>query len=1048
MKTKKKILAVAIGLFALSSCGGGNVSSQGKSQNTQDISQSSVTIEREIKIRGMTFLVNVDGYEGRVSLEHIDADVTRLEFPEVEEFDLGENASSFHMVYRDVAFDEATNVEEIIFPSYEVYFSTRSMPKLRRLDYSRAPKKVRGIGGYPSVKEIVFPEGITSIEGFEELGIETLEIPASVKTIEDRSFYDCESLKELRFADNTQLQSFTTSAFGGCSVERCYLGDGMKRVEFSGLFYATRIFVPQSVEVLKVHASVIFTDGPATFMYSEETHVYAGSSPSAIIPFADREKMESENHLFFAKIAEGEAALVLALNDGNTIIDIPSETVVGEETLAVTTIAQYAFQNFSTSEDYIVNLPSSVTTIESHAFYNPEYKPKAVFIPKSVINFPDDDSMFGTLLCFEGDAYSDYGFSNTGAISTISGVSSLRAIDGDYLIGSSVGHEGKNLILYSFVKQEEVVFPSSFNQDGEEIPLDGVGSEIFDITQFETTIKKISFENFANKNIVIGDNAFSRLTSLEEVDFSSAKISYLGKMAFYYTTSLSSANLSSSALKEIQSGCFSFSGITSLSLPSTLEVIGENAFDSCRSLSSMNLRNCTSLKTISQGAFSDCKSLDNVVLPRSSLRIYKDAFANVVTSFYVPSTVIYVELGAFAVGASIYTDSPSQPSNWHFYSTTSVNFNAEAPAIVYYDPIYKMSFEIHDREAWLIKSIGAEYFGYVPPTIDYEGEDIPVTRLCSGCFDGGDTISVSIRISSNVKYVEAGIAPNFGRIEGFICEGDFDSLTIEAEAIDTNTIGKLILPRSASLEKGAFKANRIDEVHATAFQLAKGGITGGRIVCPDVGIVVFIDSEAISTMYLFESLSGYSTLSSVGFDSCYYPAAAYFGKETFNNSYSADYLRFSETYTRVIPSTLTKVSLLSGSGFMDKGFLKGFTSLSTVDFGTDFAYEKLSESFLEGCTGISTLEIPSCVKTISSFAFKGMTSLNAITLPEGLESLGARAFEGCTSLNSVELADDGNYFLQDPEDESSLQPASWTSGEDLASKLTSIWNGYVLIHQQ
>lgn len=65
------------------------------------------------------------------------------------------------------------------------------------------------------------------------------------------------------------------------------------------------------------------------------------------------------------------------------------------------------------------------------------------------------------------------------------------------------------------------------------------------------------------------------------------------------------------------------------------------------------------------------------------------------------------------------------------------------------------------------------------------------------------------------------------------------------------------------------------------------------------------------------------------------------------------------------------------------------------------------------CTQLSSVSIPSSVRTIQEQAFYGCKSIGKITLPEGIKSVGSRAFYGCSSLDSVyfpstieELGDD------------------------------------------
>ncbi len=61
----------------------------------------------------------------------------------------------------------------------------------------------------------------------------------------------------------------------------------------------------------------------------------------------------------------------------------------------------------------------------------------------------------------------------------------------------------------------------------------------------------------------------------------------------------------------------------------------------------------------------------------------------------------------------------------------------------------------------------------------------------------------------------------------------------------------------------------------------------------------------------------------------------------------------------------------------------------------------IADSALEGCTALSSVTIPSTVKSIGANAFKGCTALTSVTLPSGLTSIGNYAFSesGLTSIS-------------------------------------------------
>ena len=97
-----------------------------------------------------------------------------------------------------------------------------------------------------------------------------------------------------------------------------------------------------------------------------------------------------------------------------------------------------------------------------------------------------------------------------------------------------------------------------------------------------------------------------------------------GICAFFACSSLTSLTLPSS-LQSIGDSAFSYcNSLSSLTLPSSLQSIGDSAFSYCNSLSSLTLP--SSLQSIGYRAFSGCKSLSSLTLPSSLQSIGGGAF--------------------------------------------------------------------------------------------------------------------------------------------------------------------------------------------------------------------------------------------------------------------------------------------------------------------------------------------------------------------------------------------------------------------------------------
>ena len=89
----------------------------------------------------------------------------------------------------------------------------------------------------------------------------------------------------------------------------------------------------------------------------------------------------------------------------------------------------------------------------------------------------------------------------------------------------------------------------------------------------------------------------------------------------------------------------------------------------------------------------------------------------------------------------------------------------------------------------------------------------------------------------------------------------------------------------------------------------------------------------------------------------------------------------------------------------------GLTSLTIPSSVTSIGSEAFS-----GCSGLTSLTIPSSVTSIGESAFWDCSSLTSLTIPSGVTSIGEAAFSGCSGLTSLTIPSSvtsiGNYALK------------------------------------
>ena len=71
--------------------------------------------------------------------------------------------------------------------------------------------------------------------------------------------------------------------------------------------------------------------------------------------------------------------------------------------------------------------------------------------------------------------------------------------------------------------------------------------------------------------------------------------------------------------------------------------------------------------------------------------------------------------------------------------------------------------------------------------------------------------------------------------------------------------------------------------------------------------------------------------------------------------------------------------------------------------GVEYVVTSLGASCFEGCSGLTSINIPSSVTSLSESCVKGCSGLTSITIPSSITSLGESCFSGCRGLTSITI---------------------------------------------
>ena len=154
------------------------------------------------------------------------------------------------------------------------------------------------------------------------------------------------------------------------------------------------------------------------------------------------------------------------------------------------------------------------------------------------------------------------------------------------------------------------------------------------------------WEGSYTSNDNLGDHAFYGCTGLTSLTIPSS-VTSIGDYAFYECCGLTSLTIPSSVTSIGREAFYCCCGLTSLSIPSSVTSIGYRAFFRCTGLTSLTIP--SSITSIGVYAFSNCTGLTSLTIPSSVTSIGANAFSNCsgLTSLTIPSSVTSIGYSAF-----------------------------------------------------------------------------------------------------------------------------------------------------------------------------------------------------------------------------------------------------------------------------------------------------------------------------------------------------------------------------------------------------------------
>lgn len=545
----------------------------------------------------------------------------------------------------------------------------------------------------PALTAIRIPSSVSSIGTNAFLGsaIESITIPSSISTISAETFMDCANLTTVEFEG--LVIEIGASAFQNCSNlvnltmpndlliigAGAFMGTGLTNVTLSAT--VNSIGYKAFADCPDLVSFTIHEDNPYFSVENNVIKNYKGEYVYALPGYTvtDGKLIITDDSNVLSEAGQAPFA-------GNTTItevvvtaawtEVPAEFFSGMRGLtkvtlpaSVTAIGNYAFADATALES--VEMPG-VTSIGDYAFAGCD--------SLKTIELPNTLESIGTC------AFNESGLQSVnvpGSVKTI-GTYAFYAAKDLKAVTLNEGLESIDLYAFSETGIESITIPATVTKFGSAIRVAEPGNS----SQNSMVERSYAFANctalktvvFLGEDVEATGNAFEGCTALENVTLPSA-LTFVGDYMFYGCTALKTITLPN-AVTELGGYAFAYSGLTTITLPESLTIIGtpNNLMDSAVADANNpyqtgatqknpvminpnghTFTGCTELTTVNMlgdvtyigwYSFEGCTKLANITLPNTVEVIGDYAFANCdsLTTLALPESLLFIGNYAFENG--------------------------------------------------------------------------------------------------------------------------------------------------------------------------------------------------------------------------------------------------------------------------------------------------------------------------------------------------------------------------------------------------------------
>ena len=461
------------------------------------------------------------------------------------------------------------------------------------------------------------------------------------------------------------------------------------------------------------------------------------------------------------------------------------------------------------------------------------------------------------------------------------------------------------------------------------------------------------------------------------------------------------------------SPAFKNSNVKKVVIEDGVTSIGNSAFDSCSSLTSITLSN--NITNIGNDAFAGCRSLTSITIPDSVTSIGDTAFAYCyqLTSITIPDSVTSIGEATFyycsgltsiTIPDSVTSIGSSAFKNCSNLTTISLSCKSTLKRSDFGEQTNLVSYTLHTlkktaaKDATCSESGNKEYW-----TCEHCGKYFLSDDANPETATAVELSETVIPVSHKLTKVEAKDATcaEDGNKEYWTCEHckkyflSDDTNPETAKAVELSETVIPALKHKNATTRGASEPTETSPGYS------------GDLYCPDCDTVVekgytyWIEDNLTWKLYEDGTLNISGTGAMKDYNADDNPSPAY------NNSKVkkiviekgvtsvGDYaFRSCNNLTSIMISN--SVTSIGNYAFF---YCTSLTSVTIPDNVTSIG------NYAFAYTGLKSITIPDSVTNIGNYAFAGCKDLTSITIPDSVTSIGNSAFVGCKNLTSITIPD-------------------------------------------